>query len=127
LAAFYLDHDTPLEMARLLRLDGHDVIAARDADLERAGDQLHLLLATKMNRVLVTHNGKDFLLLHEAWLLWTQSWQVGVEHVAVLVIPQPPIWSPARAAREVADLVQSGVAQTNQLYAWQPSLGWTRR
>jgi predicted nuclease of predicted toxin-antitoxin system len=126
-ADLYFDHNVAVETALLLRNAGHTALSARDRSLERAGDQVHLLTAAESGSVLVTHNAKDFVLLHDAWLLWSRSWNVTEAHPGILVIPQPPVWSPNRAAQELAQFFQTIISLRNELYSWQSSRQWVRR
>lgn len=69
---FHLDHNVSRQIAELLRVAGHDVVTARELRLEEADDDVHLLAALRDDRVFVTHNGHDFILLHYAWRRWTR-------------------------------------------------------
>ncbi len=116
-----------IETASLLQEAGHSAICARELGLESAGDQVQLLTAAQRRCVLVTHNAKDFALLHDAWRLWSATWQVTAIHAGLLIIPQAPIWLPDRAAQELVDLVDAGVQFANELYSWHTRRGWLRR
>ena len=63
---------------------GHTATTPSELGTERAGDADHLLEATQQRRILVTHNRKDFLLLHNAW----HTWAMAVPHAGILVLPQ---------------------------------------
>lgn len=41
--------------------------------MERASDDAHLSLAARSGWILVTHNAKDFILLHAAWRRWARE------------------------------------------------------
>src|SRR5258708_30301487 len=68
MAAIYLDEDFPITTAIVLRQLGHDVLTARDAGEANLsyGDERVLDYARQTGRVVVTHNRKHFLRLHNA-------------------------------------------------------------
>jgi len=90
--------------------------------MERAGDDAHLFLASQSGWTLITHNAKDFILLHEAWLRWSKGWEVSAQHSGILILI-PPI-SPVAAAQEIERLIQRDVPLVNQVYIWRRSTGW---
>lgn len=87
MASFYTDHNVALQVALLLRQAGHTAVTARDLGLERAGDDVHLLMAAQHGWMLVTHNRQHFILLHDAWLRWFHAFEVSVRHAGVLLPP----------------------------------------
>src|SRR3712207_6871909 len=48
----------------LFRSLGHDVVTSRDLGMDGQDDDLHLLAAANDKRILVTHNGRDFVVLN---------------------------------------------------------------
>lgn len=127
IARLYMDHDIARVLADLLRARGYDVVTTRERGMEQARDYEQLLLAARERRVLVTHNGSDFLLLNGAWQHWSQAWQVTPHHSGILVIPQQPRLSPAQAADEVHRFLLARRPLDNQLYQWQVGRGWRLR
>lgn len=123
MALFYIDQDS-LGIAQQLRADGHQVTTAHERSLETAFDEEHLLLAVQHNEILITHNGKDFRMLHRAWLLWLRAWDVRPEHHGILVLEQ--IRPPERLAQEVNALLSTRPVLTNSLFQWRRSSGWER-
>jgi hypothetical protein len=121
---FYLDHNVALELAHHLRDAGHDARTARDLEMERAGDETHLSLAARSGWTLITHNAKDFTLLHAAWRRWSQEWGVTAHHAGILVLT-PPV-APTQAAQEVLALLEAGEALEDALYKWRRHSGWMR-
>jgi hypothetical protein len=103
------------------------VVTARELGLEDADDDVHLLVALQDGRILVTHNGDDFILLHRAWRRWTQFWRVSQPHAGILIIPQAPHLSPTRATDEL-DRIQARAVLANELYEyeWRTSRDWVR-
>lgn len=124
----YLDNDVSGDVARLLRQAGHSLLTASDVGLANVGDHEQLITATKMRRVLVSHNAKDYRLLHDAWRRWTEVWRITRPHAGILIIPQPPTWSSPRAAHEIADFFSLELVIENELYEWRRGTRrWERR
>jgi len=71
---FLIDHNINQDLADLLRAKGHSVETALGRGLARVGDEALLLHAATHGEILVTHNIKDFELLHDAWRRWTAAW-----------------------------------------------------
>jgi hypothetical protein len=128
LARFYTDHDVSSHTAAALRRHGHDVITTRELHGERAPDYRQLLTASEQDRILVTHDERDYALLHGAWLLWSSVWQVVAQHSGVLIIPQwvPPFteWEAEGAATQLTAFVQAHLSLANELYLWRRDAGW---
>lgn len=128
LARFYLDHDVSRQTAEALRHLGHDVVTVRELERERAPDERHLFSAHEQDRILVSHNEADFVLLHGAWLMLSVAWKIDRPHRGILIIPQ---WSPARSqwdavrvAHEISRFVQSRPVLRNEMYVLRGS-AWT--
>lgn len=139
MVAFYLDSDVGQELAALLEAQGEDASTAAREGLRSAADDEHLWRASEQRRVLVTHNRRDFVMLHEAWLRWSSAWGVERYHAGILVIPQPPELPIARSAHDLSRFVKSGRQLTNEPYRrrvgdaraswerWRVGVGWTNR
>jgi predicted nuclease of predicted toxin-antitoxin system len=69
-ARLYLDHNVASSLALLLEVAGHDVVTTRVTGEARATDDALLLSSVRASRVFITHNRKDFRLLHDAWTIW---------------------------------------------------------
>ncbi|MBI3976674.1 MAG: DUF5615 family PIN-like protein [Chloroflexi bacterium] len=125
MADFYVDHNVAREIAVRLQLAGHQARTAQDQGLERAGDDEPLFTAAQWGWILLTHNARDFHLLHDAWRRWSHGWQVSARHAGILIL-LPPI-SPMQAVETIAALLQSGQPLPNELHTWRPRQGWMRR
>ena len=55
--------------------------------------------------MLVSHNVEHFVLLHDAWRLWSQAWQAAPQHAGILVLPG---WPAVRVAQELDQFLRSG-------------------
>lgn len=128
MASFFLDADVSLDVADLLRSHDHEATTAQSLHLEHAGDDLHLLTSARRGWILVTHNRKDYVLLHDAWRHWSSEW-FGVaaappRHAGILVVPQG---TPARIANELASVVHSNQSLSNELYRLRTDGHWERQ
>lgn len=116
----YLDNDVKLPAALALQARGHDVVHVRDFGTFAASDDYHLLASARLNRVLVTCNRKDFILLHRAWLRWTAEWNVARQHAGILIVPQVGV----DTAVIVDDFFKLSFPTPNSLYRYDRALGW---
>lgn len=67
-SSFYLDEDVSMIAARIIRAHGFDVICASEAKRTGKSDKEQLEYAIQQNRILVTHNIRDFILLHKDYI-----------------------------------------------------------
>lgn len=124
----YLDEDVSGDSGRRLILLGDDTLDARGVLEHATKDHQHLAMATRLGRVLVTHNAADYILLHLAWREWFDEFgqPPAPEHAGILLLPQPP----ELGATEIADLIHAFIAgQTmaalrNRLFQWTKQSGW---
>lgn len=127
MAALYIDHNVSRETSARLRQSGHTVLETRERGAVRATDDEQLLIAASENWVLITHNRKDFELLHDAWRRWSAAWKIAPTHAGILVLPQEAPWTPAILATEIESFLLSGVALNTELYQLKTSGTWERR
>lgn len=127
MAAFFLDHNVSARLAALLRAQGHTATTAREMAIDTVGDERILLMAATHAWIVVTHNVKDFRLLHDAWRVWSRMWGVGPAHAGILIIPDNQQWLPEQAAREIAAFLAQGFAVNTTLYEWKSRDGWALR
>ena len=80
--------------------------------------------AAQRGWVLLTSDN-DFQELHIAWQHWATMWRVSPfpEHAGILIFEQQR-WSPAEAAREIDQLIGTGIVVQDVLHRWTPSRGW---
>jgi hypothetical protein len=120
----YLDHDVSARVAVLLQATGLDVPTAYNTGAAQAHDGEQLWLSTNMwSAPIITHNGKDFRLLHQAWQLWARVWAVSQEHAGILVLPHAP---PAQSVQRLREFLNTGRTVRNTLYFYRPPRGWER-
>ena len=77
----YLDDDsTDAHLVRLLTQAGHDICLPADVGLSGAADPVHLTVAVRESRVLLSRNNHDFEALHDLVL------QVQGHHPGILIV-----------------------------------------
>jgi len=81
----YLDEDVPFSFAQTLLNRGVDVITTQQVKNDSLSDAEQLKYAEKEQRVIFTHNKKDFILLHSEYL------QNSKEHSGIILSDQLPI------------------------------------
>lgn len=123
----HFDQNVSADLLPLLRGAGHDIVTAGDLSLSTATDAEHLLAAAEDERVLLTYNVKDFLLLHDAWRRWSIAWRVLRRHAGILILMAPPALSIPESAREVDALLAAQPPLLDELYKWERSGGWVRQ
>jgi hypothetical protein len=127
-ATFLTDNDVHIGLAPELHTLGHAATTALAQGLRTATDAEQVLTAVQHDWVLVTHNYRDFLLLHQGWVLWRQAGP-GYSlppHPGILVIPQQR-WTQPEAAYEIDAFLQASPSLPDALYQWTPSRGWIVR
>jgi len=106
MASLYFDADIKPTFRLLLEPRGHDVLTTQERGHIAALDAAQLVTATQLGRVLITHNGKDFRTLCQAWSLWRQGWGLDpTEHAGVIAIPQQTLLPYTQAAAAVGRLL----------------------
>jgi hypothetical protein len=87
-ATLYLDEDVAHQLGSRLRIAGHTVHTTHQHGRTETSDGNQLLFAAANGWTIITHNRKDFELLHDAWLRWTSSWNLRNIHHGILIISQ---------------------------------------
>lgn len=82
--------------------------------------------AARLGRFFVTHNEKHYCLLHRAWLLWSNEWQVTPPqpHAGIAIIPHSRHLPTAAAVEELMHLVTTQETRANRLWVWRVNHGW---
>ncbi|MBI4498191.1 MAG: DUF5615 family PIN-like protein [Chloroflexi bacterium] len=110
-------------MADMLRTAGHQAVTAVQLDMQYAHDDEHLLHAAQHGRILVTHNWKDYRLLHHAWHRWSTAWGIPQQHPGILVLPHGAV---PQFAQAILDLLATGMQIHDTLHLWKGGGRWER-
>lgn len=127
MAAFYLDSDVSIHLAPLLHGLGHSATTSRDVGLRGATDDAQLLEAVQRGWITITHNRRDFTMLHDAWITWPAAFGMALPpHPVVLVLEQgrPRVHIGVLEAIMTAN---TSVDLANELLWWRRNSGWWRR
>ena len=81
----YLDEDVDISLARALRQREIDVLTTQEAANKRLSDAEQLEFAINTKRTFLTHNKRDFAILHNRYIL------EGREHYGIILSDQRPI------------------------------------
>lgn len=81
----YLDEDVDISLAQALRQKGINVLTTQEACKKRLSDAEQLEFAVNTKRAILTHNKRDFTLLHKNYML------EGNEHYGIILSDQRPI------------------------------------
>ena len=118
-------------LAPALVLLGHEATTTDELGFDQASDGRQLLTAAERGWVLVTHNRRDFTVLHDAWRFWTAKWAVRLDHAGLVVVPRSvhgETWPPVRVAHQLDELVRSSAFAPGQLFTWsRTDAYWERR
>lgn len=88
MATLYLDEDVPHHLGSLLEIAGHTVYTTHQLGRAETSDSNQLLFAATEAWTLVSHNRRDFELLHDAWVRWTNAWHLDSQHHGILILSQ---------------------------------------
>ena len=105
----YLDECVALEVGERLRRAGLDVVTAHECGTLGASDEAQLELATRMGRVLVTHNARHFAPLGREWFL------SGRRHAGIIIVPLCP---PSEVCARVLKLLASQRSSLEDQVLW---------
>jgi hypothetical protein len=123
-AAIYTDNDVSLRTAEQLEAMGHDVFTTRGRGRSSASDAEQWTTSVSNNWIFVTHNRKDYVLLHHAWERWAILWKIQPAHPGVLIIPQA--WLSERASLEVDGCIHTRPDLLNSVLESDVDGAWVR-
>jgi hypothetical protein len=126
MALCYVDEDVTEYLAPLLRPRGHDVLTTAEAGAKGFKDPRQLAFAARADRVLITANRADFVMLHEAWLRWSRDWEAEnrAVHAGILIVPSGSGKLADRLANELDRILVSDIDLRNRLFRWMAGAGW---
>jgi predicted nuclease of predicted toxin-antitoxin system len=95
-ASVYADENMHVLVPKYLRIRGFDATNAEESAMRGRSDREQLEFAVSQKRMIVTHDRKDFLVLHNEWLA------AGRPHYGIVLTALRP---PAEIAYRVAELL----------------------
>ncbi len=124
MARLYLDEDTSTQLVTALQLRGHNITHTRLVGRTAASDYDQLLYATQQERIIVTHNRRDFAMLGDAWRQWSHAWGLpSMRHASILALQQAPRQTLAPTIDELL-IVRPDLADGNLVFYWREETGW---
>lgn len=127
-----LDENVSHPLAGYLRSLGYDIDSATELARLQLRDPLVLAAAVDAGQTLITHNLRDFSLLHEDWHVLRRRWgrevmmQSGRQfafsgHLGILVLPHVAntILAPA-----IMEIVDGGQPLSDRFLVWSARKGW---
>lgn len=121
MATFYFDENMSLKVAPFLTAARHHVVTYLAMGLKGARDDVQLFTAREHDWPLVTYNGNDFVLLHDA----LRRWSVTHPHSGILILPDNV--TNRQQAQELDAFVAATLPLRDELYVWREDGGWVRR
>lgn len=120
-----LDENVSERLVPPLRMLGHHPAATTEQGLKGATDPQQLMAATRLGRVFVTHNGRDFRMLHEALTLWAARWGLrdAVLHAGILIIVPKKGMTVAAMAQIIDELANREADLASRLFVWNEREG----
>jgi hypothetical protein len=118
---FYLDENVSLKIVPFVEAAGYAVVTYLDEGLKGERDDVHLFQARQNGWLLVTHNGSDFILLHDA----LHRWNVIDPHQGILVLPDNLANYAEAQALDV--FIAARLQSAGALYEWSAAGSWIRR
>jgi len=124
-ADVYLDENVSGHVIPALGDLGHDAVSTSQLGNKGATDPTQLLAAKRLGRVLITHNTRDFRLLHETLRLWSEEWGVpdAERHAGIIAITPTRGMGVSTMAAIIDGLLQSQPSLKNRLFARNRRLG----
>ena len=126
MASLYIDEDLKEDVAEALADLGHAALLTRVAGNKGATDAEQLAFAVREQRILVTCNRRDFLLLHEAWHVCARERQVAARplHHCILLMPNERAATPTILASAIDSLLATERDVRGRFFRWTAKAGW---
>lgn len=86
-----------------------------------------LLFAADRGLTVITHNRRDFVLLHDAWLTWAHEWQANRRHSGIFILDHVLPADMLVAAQAIDDHVRDSMTSLdNTFHNWTRASGWEK-
>ena len=99
---FYYDEDVSVDIAHNLQQRGFDVLITRDALRLTYDDNDQLAFAVEQQRAIITHNRRDFEMLHQTYLDQAQL------HMGIIIVKRRP--NDAHIVSKLLDILNTNTA-----------------
>jgi hypothetical protein len=108
----YLDECVNHRLARILQERGIDATTAAEARTLGYDDESQLLVATRLGRIILTHNQRHFQQLHSRFVADGRS------HAGVMLIPNGPLALVSLRAAMLFAWIETWRTVENRLIRW---------
>jgi len=123
-AGLQFDENVSLKLVPLLEAAGHDIVVMRDLRSPRMTDDALLLSSVRAGRVFITHNRKDFRMLHDAWVTWPAAFGMALPpHSGILILDSVPYETLASVIAVFLDEMPPE-RLANAIFWWHRHDGW---
>lgn len=124
MARLYLDENTTVRLIEPFSTLGHDTVSANYLGHKGRAGAEQLLIATNLGRVLVAYDRDDFMLLHEAWIVWSRALGVPRTHAGIIVQHPDRNLTVSDVAQAVDDgLSTESAPMVNRIFGWRSHRG----
>ena len=126
MAALLLDENVSERLIDPLTVLDHDVVSDNALGHKGRVDAIILLIGADLRRIVVTHNRSHFQVLHEAWILWTLTWNTQQFRHAGIIVARS---GPGTTISDIATGIDAGIRQEtwpfdNRCLGWGYARGW---
>lgn len=122
----YLDEDVTERLTEALLDLGLDATSVNRLGHKGLKDPQQLLMAARLQRVFVTYNTRDFVLLHEAWHAWSTAWDAkdAARHHGILLLYPKKGDAVQHLARALHRFAFDHVTVDSRAFAWTRARDW---
>ena len=99
---FYYDEDVSVDIAHNLQQRGFDVLTTRDTLRLTYDDNDQLAFAVEQQRAIITHNRRDFEMLHQTYFDQAQL------HMGIIIVKRRP--NDAHIVSKLLDILNTNTA-----------------
>lgn len=126
MARYYLDEHIGNTLLAPLAYLGHDALSTHGAGNKGLTDPRQLLFATDQDRIMVTFNDQDYVMLHEMLVLSAArgALPAGRLHAGVALLPSTSRVAHALLVAALDELTREVDHTINRCFRWAPAFRW---